>query len=344
MDTKRNIPHPASGIQHPRRAFTLVELLVVITIIAILSALLMVGVSAARRAAFRARISADMNQVASGFEEYKNKMAAYPPNCQTDFGPDEALPTPAKQQIYNDLKRHLSQAFPLHREPDTLIQYIAGVGNPQSGEQQLLGGMRAGEAVVFWLGGFSSDPKYPISGEGGPSFLNDGNTPDPIENRNWILDVDTTRLGPRAADGYFDSNVDGGRFVVYSVTINGTTMERRINFWQYGPRGSEQPYLYFDTSRYTPDIFDPPASAGLHVHALKRMTNNVPVFATPDKFQIIHCGIDGEWGEEFDRTSMAAYIADPTTFLAVPTGPFTGDMADTQVNFITESTLEDAQP
>ena len=34
----------------------------------------------------------------------------------------------------------------------------------------LHGGMTAGEALVFWLGGFSSDPKYPISGEGGPSY------------------------------------------------------------------------------------------------------------------------------------------------------------------------------
>ena len=42
----------------------------------------------------------------------------------------------------------------------------------------LPGGMSAGEAVVFWLGGFSSDEKYPISGEGGPSYLvqNSGNS------------------------------------------------------------------------------------------------------------------------------------------------------------------------
>jgi hypothetical protein len=203
--------------------------------------------------------------------------------------------------------------------------------------------MKAGEALVFWLGGFSSDPKYPISGEGGPSFL--VGDVDPIENRNWIYPAVVTRLGPRTSDGYFDETVDGGRFVTYNVTINGVPQQRRINFWQYFPRNSEQPYLYLDTSRYTPDVLDPPASGGLHVHALKRIINtNEVVFATPDKYQILHCGIDGAWGDDFDRTSYDTALNDPDNFLAFPTGPFTGDMADTMVNFTTESTLEDSQP
>ena len=68
------------------------------------------------------------------------------------------------------------------------------------------------------------------------------------------------------------------------------------------------------------------------------------MFATPDKYQILHCGIDGEWGDDFDRTSYEQYLDDANNFLAFPTGPFTGDMADTIVNFTTESTLEDSQP
>lgn len=337
---------PRSSLLATHRAFTLVELLVVITIIAILSALILTAAGAARRAAFRARIKAEMTEISTGFEEYKNKITAYPPNCQTDYGPDHGpLATPTKTQIYTDLKKHLNQAFPLHREPDDLILRLAGlVGSGQ----ELAGGMRAGEALVFWLGGFSADPKYPISGEGGPSFLNDGTATDPIENRNWIFPADVTRLGPRKSDGYFDDS--DGRFVVYTVTIpgqnNNQPQQRRINFWQYFPRGSEQPYLYLDTSRYTPDVLDPPASGGLDVHALKRVINtNEVVFATPDKYQILHSGIDGEWGDDFHRTSYEeSQLNGGANFLAFPTGPFTGDMADTIVNFTTESTLEDSQP
>jgi len=338
--SKTSLP-PASCILHPRAAFTLVELLVVITIIAILSALILTAAGAARRAAFRARIKAEMTEMATGFEEYKNKITAYPPNCQTDFGPEHGpLDTLTKTQIYNDLKKHLSQAFPLHRESDALIKRLAGLDT--GSVQQLVGGMRAGEAAVFWLGGFSSDSKYPISGEGGPSYLASLGTADPIENRNWIFQLDATRLGPRDDSGYFTSD----RFIVYDDPRfpGDSSRQRRINFWQYFPRNSEQPYLYFDTSRYTPDVLDPPASSELHIHALKRFVNDEPVFATPDKFQILHPGIDGEWGDDVDRTSYEQYVDDPDQFLAFPTGPFTGDMADTMVNFTTESTLEDSQP
>lgn len=327
---------PRSTLHAPRFAFTLVELLVVITIIAILAALLTVAVQAARRAAMRTRIKAEMSEIATGFEEYKNKITAYPPNCQTDYGGHTVATQIPASQVYLDLKRHLSQAFPLHKEPDELIQKLAGVSTITG---NLPGGMRAGEALVFWLGGFSSDPKYPISGDGGPSFL--VGAIDPIESRSWIFPCDVTRLGPRANDGSFNSTI--GRWLTYNVNINGVPQQRQINFWQYFPSRSEQPYVYFDTSRYTPAEYDPPAAAvEPHIHALKRITNNEVVYATPEKFQLLHCGIDGEWGEEFERTSVQ--FAGTDDFLAFPTGPFTGDTADTIVNFTTESTLEDSQP
>jgi prepilin-type N-terminal cleavage/methylation domain-containing protein len=334
----RRSPHPASRILHPPRGFTLVELLVVITIISILTALVVVAAGAARRAAMRARIKAEMSEISTGFEEYKNKVTAYPPNCMIDFGPHTVEPGMVDaNQVYLDLKKHLSQAFPMHREPDGLIRQLAGLtantGTP------LQGGMRANEAVVFWLGGFSSDPKYPISGQGGPSFVG---TVDPIEGRSFIYPFDVTRLGPRADDGTFDTS---GRYIEYIVTINGVQQTRRINFWDYKPSRSEEPYVYFDTSRYLPAEYDPPAQGGEpHIHALKRISNGQLTYATPDKFQLLHCGIDGEWGEDFDRTSYAEYEADVDNFLAFPEGPFTGDMADTIVNFTTESTLEDSQP
>jgi len=66
------------------RAFTLVELLVVITIIGILASLIVVAAVGALKTAARTRIKAELNQIAGGVDECRNKTNAYPPNCQTD--------------------------------------------------------------------------------------------------------------------------------------------------------------------------------------------------------------------------------------------------------------------
>ncbi len=353
-----------------RTGFTLVELLVVITIISILAALVTVAAVGALRKAREAEIKAEIDQLATAFEDYKNKTTAYPPNCQTD-GSSEPVDEAA---VLNDLRRHFKQAFPRHQEPDALIAAMAGLttaGAQLPSGNGLQGGMSAGEAVAFWLLPFSSDPKYPISGEGGPAYpipatgAANNRTLDPIENRLWSFDKG--RLAPRDADGYFDDS--DGRFIEYAVTINGAAQLRRINFWQYVPRKSEQPYLYFDTSRNPAAEmvgaavvarFDPPAASSLnpnalHVHAFKRVHPNYtsggtypPIeFVNPDKFQIMHCGIDDAWDEEaFERMSVHGVTApeDLESYLLYPEGPFIGDIADTLVNFAPVTRIEDAQP
>lgn len=374
---------PRASLLAPRRAFTLVELLVVIAIIGILVALVTVAAIGALKKAREAQIKAELNQIATGMDEYKNKTTAYPPNCQTD-GSGNSFPID-EASVINDLKRHLKQAFPRHQEPDALINALAGQAG-STVNHQLAGGMSAGEALVFWLGGFSADPKYPISGDGGPSYAiasfgdASNRTTDPIESRKWVYPFDVTRLVPRdAQDGYFAQagTTEGERFIQYAVTINGQQQFRRINFWEYVPPKSEVPYFYFDTSRHpaydvgaaVPSRFDPPAATapsrfgpngeGIHVHAFKKLNpsystanaaNTAPiVYVNPDKFQIMHCGLDGVWDtdnfESFERMS-AHNVAAPNTpanYLLFPAGPFVGDIADTIVNFTTETRIEDAQ-
>ena len=345
-----------------------------ITIIGILAALITVAAVAALRRAREAGIKAEIDQLDTAFMEYKNKTTAFPPNCQTDdtnLAGDSPTTPLNEATVFNDLKRHMKQAFPRHQESDDLLRALAGLYSG-SNATNLRGGITAGEAVVFWLGGFSSDPKYPISGEGGPSYPipslgATGNASlDPIESRTWVFPFEIGRLGPRTDESYFDQT--NNRFVEYRDPKGNF---RRINFWQYAPRRSEQPYLYFDTSRYAPDpANDPPAATlptglgpnndGLHVHALKKVVDsqgtalatNLPIqYAEPEKFQILHCGIDDEWDEEaFERMSYHGVEAagddprDATSYLLYPDGPFTGEVADTITNFASETRIEDATP
>jgi prepilin-type N-terminal cleavage/methylation domain-containing protein len=354
-----------SRILHARAAFTLVELLVVITIIGILAALITVAAVGALKKARQTQIKTELNEISSGFDEYKNKTTAYPPNCQNDAaGPlDEA-------GILNDVRRHMKQIAQRSQESDDLTKLLVGQKGtlePAKYARELPGGMTAGEAVVFWLGGFSSDAKYPISGEGGPSYdvtgvsAPDRGKADPIESRKWVYPFEVSRLGPRNSDGYFDDSK--GRYLEYTDP-KGTL--RRINFWQYLPSHSEQPYLYFDTSRHPAGVlatstklvgnYDPPAATaasglGLNVYAFKKVSEsaatNTPQiqYINPAKFQVIHCGLTNAWDEtNFLRMAPGANGTNvPGDYLLFPTGPFIGDIADTIVNFVTETKIEDAQ-
>jgi len=62
------------------RAFTLIELLIVIAIIALLAALTFPAVRGARISVMRARARSEMTQIASAIERYKDKLGYYPPD------------------------------------------------------------------------------------------------------------------------------------------------------------------------------------------------------------------------------------------------------------------------
>ncbi len=69
-------------IRPKKRAFTLVELLVVITIIGILIALLLPAVQSAREAGRRAACANNMRQIAIGLHNFESSYGAFPPGTE----------------------------------------------------------------------------------------------------------------------------------------------------------------------------------------------------------------------------------------------------------------------
>lgn len=149
-----------------RPGFTIVELLVVMTVIAILVGMLMAAVIPAMSAAKRARILMEMKQIEQSIENFKTKNGFYPPSW-VKFRAAAAL-----QQNENDgdiaaanyLLQYINRIAPNNQE---------GVGNPGSRPidawWQAVGknvDHREGQDLVFWLSALSKNKQFPLTNDG----------------------------------------------------------------------------------------------------------------------------------------------------------------------------------
>jgi prepilin-type N-terminal cleavage/methylation domain-containing protein len=336
-------------------AFTLTELLVVITIIAILAALITAGAIRALNRSKEVAITLEIGQLADAMERFKNEQGgAYPPNIFSgaDLTVDERKINSA------NAFRFLTKTRPRATEFNASVAATTGNNNL---ETILTVGIRPSEALVLWLLGLSSDPQRPLSGSDLEltSIDDDGTRVDNVITYDSfdapLYEFDEGRLR-------ISRNPDGTRrsLLVYG---QGGAGPAELILYEYFPKNSDRPFVYFNTVdspeqmvrtwQTSEPFYEDAKDSSQVIYPLKRMKADAPKTGTltvqhveyvnPGKYQILHAGLDNAWGN-FDALGSALDVNDgnyiPT--LLYPTGPFTGDIADTLTNFI-PGTLESAQ-
>ena len=223
---------------------------------------------------------------------------------------------------------------------------------------QLQGGMNGAEALVFWLGGFSDDPRFPISGPGGPSFDAAQPAGEILEDRKqrYQFERGETRPAMRAPMASTCRRTGSSSTRSTSTTKTAPAIRARRGRSTCGStlRAARPSRWRISTYRATsPAVYDPPIAVNgrpelANVFAFKKVREGLKIapdvaslaFENVGKFQLVHCGLDEAWG---NFRSKAAVGSTPDRIPLFPEGPFLGDNADTLTNF-TDSEISAAQP
>lgn len=285
-----------------RTGFTLVELMVAITIIAILAAIAvpvtMSVIGQSRDTAIRMELSSLNDAV----EKYQQKYNSYPPDGSS----------------WRVIDRHMRRAFPRMAEPDLTL--LTNLTHPSGSFSPVA--MDRAEALVFFLGGFSSDEAHPLTGQGGPLEYMDTDLP--------VTDLNAYQYNATRDNAFFDFEPErlplaraGGRYVSadeqnfgVADAAHGVVNNMPDLLPVYLVDGGEVPIVYFDARTYG-DVggayngyllpgaaggcrpyktgFDHDLPSGSTYGSVAAAFNAVK-FKNPDTFQIISPGRDGIYG------------------------------------------------
>lgn len=238
------------------RAFTLVEMLVVLGIIGVLVALLLPAVMAAMRNARNAAIAFEISQLDAAFESYKQAKGEYPPSFG-DYNNSGTLvyqTTMGTPNRYTSVvERHFGRSYPKF------------IDNPNSTTdakdnfyQNYAMNIDQAEALVYWLSGVSTDPTNPF-------------------------DLNATRQGFYEFDKRRLVNADGDSFPSYQALYCRDTDYIYIE---------NRNYIQFTKTNCTPHSGDPTTTT----QKVLPYGTSATAPANPTRFQIICAGQDGEFG------------------------------------------------
>lgn len=142
-----------------RRGFTLVELLVVITIIGILISLLVPTLAAAMKRAREGAVAQDIKQLQMSMEKFKTdrKSKAYPPDFSLNDETGAAV-TPANRQT-------ILEKFVRDIAPNSSRTYVDSTWIPDVTQAQF-DALDPSEALYFWLALSQKNPEEPLPTSG----------------------------------------------------------------------------------------------------------------------------------------------------------------------------------
>jgi prepilin-type N-terminal cleavage/methylation domain-containing protein len=262
-----------------RRAFTLIELLTVIAIIGVLAGILVPTIAGVVNTARKGALKIEVDELAKAVERYRDKYGDYPPDG-SDWGV---------------FQRHIRKAFPkiLAAElalldptgGDDVTAYPGvqktcrftfdsltvgirnymdkGVNTGTYPNPVFLNVMDPAEALVFFLGGFSTDPMRPFTGRGGP-FVEikqaDGTSFSPMRyqynsaRENAFFDFAAARLTitQGVADGVAVT-VSSDESLYFNADCLPTGLQLDllpVYISNYVIREENSPYVYFDSRTY----------------------------------------------------------------------------------------------
>ena len=279
---------------------TLVEMLIVIAIMGILAAVLVPTIGSVRKSMQQSGIALEVKNISAAIETYKQTYGDYPPD-----GSNIVV-----------FQRHIQVAFPriAPAELQNLINLIdLKDANGNSTGRTIID---PAEALVFFLGGFSEDPRFPFTGEGGPLS--------PVR-RDPIFDFAAGRLTQ-------STNTFNIGTAANPILVPLSTDEERLFgatssdiFPAYIPSSSDIPFIYLDHRTYMPrPLYSfngnlvPPAQyppigstflqVGIHRGAVRAYRSDQPRQSTAEdifpykwlgegSFQLISAGVDDNLGD-----------------------------------------------
>jgi prepilin-type N-terminal cleavage/methylation domain-containing protein len=231
-----------------RHGFTLVEILVVIVIIGILAGIAIPAIGLALKTAKVKLVRVTAGNLDQAIESYKSKYNAYPPDFSS----------------WNLTRKHYQQIFPEIEDSELNLLLALCDSIPDSGQTTLgvyvPAVMDRAEALVWALGGFSSDPQYPFTGTGGPLALIPGAT-DPTLPASYQYNSDR-------ANGLFEFS--SGDLSLVSPAAATISISNRFesndeedlpsgmpDYWAdndlfpvFRPAKDSSPYVYFEARTY----------------------------------------------------------------------------------------------